>query len=56
MKKTWDYQCPNCKHEFEDLVEDKEKDDVKCPKCGTKADRIKLNHPVHGKHTSWPVS
>ena len=35
-----DYKCPKCKNEFEEFTEKKNKDKVKCPKCGTKSERL----------------
>lgn len=35
---VYDYICSTCKHRFEELVKSY-KDEVKCPKCGSVAER-----------------
>ena len=33
----YEYHCPNCGHEFEELIFHREEaDEVECPKCGYK--------------------
>jgi putative FmdB family regulatory protein len=48
----FEFECEECGHEFEELVDTKAKPPP-CPKCeSTKTRRIMTPHP---KHTSWPV-
>lgn len=35
-----DYKCPKCNNKFEEFAERKDKDKVKCPKCGAKSTRL----------------
>jgi len=36
---TYDYVCPNCGHEFQKFHKMNAKVKLKCPKCGTVAER-----------------
>lgn len=48
----YDYKCPKCKYEFEDIKPILECDKPsKCPKCGKKAQRIFVAQNCHGTMT-----
>jgi len=36
----FEFECPNCKHKFEELTSLSERDKVLCPKCGAKPERL----------------
>ena len=50
----YDMKCTNeeCKHEFEENIKLAEIEQAKCPKCGSKAERL-ITNPKHFKHGSW---
>jgi len=33
---TYEFKCENCGHQFSEFTSVKERDNVKCPKCGSK--------------------
>lgn len=47
------FKCPKCDHDFEELVERNELDEVvvTCIKCNTVAEKV-ISNPLHHKHVS----
>lgn len=37
---TYDFRCAECDHRFSDFVNIKDKDSVRCPKCGGNAKQL----------------
>ena len=40
MAVLYDYECPKCKHTFEEFRAMEERESCECPKCGVMADKI----------------
>ncbi|MGI6037935.1 MAG: FmdB family zinc ribbon protein [Limnochordia bacterium] len=36
----YEYQCPACRLKFEELCSSKERENMKCPQCGAKAELL----------------
>ena len=54
---TYDYRCPNCRHEFSKFHKMSAKGRPKCPECGTPAERqITGGAGVHFKGSGFYIT
>lgn len=53
MMPAYDAICPCCKHAFETLCRISERDEIECPRCGSRAERQVSAPAVRDDPFSW---